>query len=67
MEDTVGVKDKKVLLGISRIMSKTGWGRDTVNDIMDSGELHVVKVGKRQYVHEEVLDKWLKGEYRKVD
>lgn len=61
------VKDKKVLLGIREIMSKTGFGRDTVNDIMDSGELYVVKVGKRQYVHEEVLDKWLKGEYRMAD
>lgn len=61
------VKDKKVLLGIRDIMSKTGFGRNTVNVIMDSGELYVVKVGKRQYVHEDVLDKWLKGECKMAD
>lgn len=58
------VKDvsEKVMIGVSEIMEKMGIGRDNAYEIIKSGEFPVKKIGRRYLVHEEVFDKWLRGE-----
>ncbi|UUZ80726.1 helix-turn-helix domain-containing protein [Paenibacillus sp. P26] len=53
---------EKVMLGVADIMKKMGIGRDRAYEIMKSGEFRSIKLGRRYLVHEEVFEKWLKGE-----
>ncbi|ASA26328.1 hypothetical protein B9T62_14035 [Paenibacillus donghaensis] len=53
---------EKVMIGIKDIMKKMGIGRDNAYVIIKRKEFHAIKVGRRYLVHEEVFDKWLRGE-----
>lgn len=56
---------EKVMIGVKDIMTKMGVGRDKAYEIIRKGEFHSIRVGRRFLVHEEVFDKWLKGEKTK--
>ncbi|MBT2736186.1 helix-turn-helix domain-containing protein [Bacillus sp. ISL-7] len=52
---------KKVILDVKGVMELIGIGRNGAYELMKSGEFHVVMVGKKYMVHEEVFHNWLKG------
>jgi excisionase family DNA binding protein len=52
----------KVMIGVTDIMKKMGVGRDRAYEIIRRGEFHTIKVGRRYLVHEDIFEKWLKGE-----
>lgn len=53
---------EKVMLAVKDVQRIMGIGRDASYVVMNSNSFPTVKVGKKLYVHKEVLDKWLKGE-----
>ncbi|HJV45855.1 MAG TPA: helix-turn-helix domain-containing protein [Bacillota bacterium] len=55
------MEQKKVMIGVKDIMRKMGIGRDRAYEIIKRGEFHTIKVGRRYLTHEDVFDKWLKG------
>lgn len=59
------MENEKVMLGVPEIMKKMGIGRDRAYEIVKSGEFKCHKVGRRYLVHEQVFDRWLKGEVSK--
>lgn len=54
--------DEKIMLGVKDIMKRMGIGRDRAYEIIKKGEFHSKQVGRRLLVHEDVFEKWLKGE-----
>lgn len=58
------VQNQKVMLGVKDIMTRMGIGRDRAYEIIRRGEFHYIKCGRRFLVHEDVFDKWLKGELK---
>lgn len=52
---------EKVMIGVKDIMNRMGIGRDRAYEIIKRGEFHVIKVGRRYLVHQEVFEEWLKG------
>ncbi|WP_082034203.1 helix-turn-helix domain-containing protein [Cohnella kolymensis] len=50
------------MLSVTDIMKKMGVGRNRAHEIINSGEFHVLKVGRRYLVHEQIFENWLKGE-----
>jgi excisionase family DNA binding protein len=56
--------NEKVMLGVKDIMKRMGVGRDRAYELIKRGEFHSIKVGRRYLVHENVFEKWLKGELK---
>jgi excisionase family DNA binding protein len=56
--------NEKVMLGVKDIMKRMGVGRDRAYEKIKSGEFHTIKVGRRYLVHEDIFEKWLKGELK---
>jgi excisionase family DNA binding protein len=56
---------EKVMLGVPDIMKKMGIGRDNAYSIIRSNQFPTIKIGRRYLVHEDIFDKWLKGELKK--
>ncbi|MEH7547800.1 helix-turn-helix domain-containing protein [Neobacillus vireti] len=52
----------KQMLGVKEVMAITGLGRAKAYELLKSGEFHVLKSGKKNLVHKEVLERYLKGE-----
>lgn len=50
------------MLDVKDIMNLTGIGRDKAYGLLHSKQFHVVKIGSKMLVHEEVFQNWLKGE-----
>lgn len=50
------------MLNVKDIMNLTGIGRDKAYGLLHSKQFHVVKIGSKMLVHEEVFQNWLKGE-----
>ena len=53
--------DKKVMLDVKNVMEMMGICKPKAYEIFNSGQFHVVKVGRKYMVHEEVFQDWLKG------
>jgi excisionase family DNA binding protein len=53
--------EEQSLLGVKDIMNRMKIGRNKAYEIIESGELHVIQLGKRVYIHPEVFENWLKG------
>lgn len=53
---------ESVMLGVKDIMLKMKIGRDRAYEIIKSNEFHTIKLGRKYYVHEEIFEKWLKGD-----
>lgn len=56
------MENGRVMIGVPDIMKKMGIGRDRALEILKSGEFPIKKLGRRYVVHEDVFDKWLRGE-----
>ncbi|EGL20069.1 MULTISPECIES: hypothetical protein [Paenibacillus] len=54
--------EKKVILGIKDIMERLQIGRNMAARILASDELHVFRINEKRFVHEDVFEKWLKGD-----
>ncbi|NCU18584.1 helix-turn-helix domain-containing protein [Pallidibacillus pasinlerensis] len=50
-----------VALDVSHIQSILGIGRRQAYDLVNSGQFHVVRIGKRIKVSREVFFNWLNG------
>jgi hypothetical protein len=55
-------KEQKVMLDAKDIMKFTGIGMDIAYGLLHSKQFHVVQIGSKLLVHEEVFQRWLKGE-----
>jgi predicted DNA-binding transcriptional regulator AlpA len=53
---------KKVMLDVKDVMDMMGICKPKAYEIFNSGQFHVVKVGRKYMVHKEVFENWLKGE-----
>ena len=49
------------MLDVKDVMAITGLGRAKAYELMKSGEFHVVKIGRKNLVHKEVFENYLKG------
>ena len=56
--------DKKVMLDVKNVMEMMGICKPKAYEIFNSGQFHVVKVGRKYMVHEEVFQDWLKGKQK---
>ncbi|WP_251028658.1 helix-turn-helix domain-containing protein [Bacillus sp. ISL-18] len=52
---------KKEMLEVKDVMDVMGICRPKAYEILKSGEFHVVKMGRKYLVHEEVFQNWLRG------
>lgn len=52
----------KVMLEVKDVMEMMGICKPKAYEIFNSGEFHVVRVGRKYLVHKEIFEKWLKGE-----
>jgi excisionase family DNA binding protein len=53
------------MLDVKDVMNLMGICRPKVYELFKKGEFHVVHVGRKMMVHEEVFHNWLKGEKTK--
>jgi excisionase family DNA binding protein len=56
---------KKVMLDVKDVMDMMGISKPKAYEVLNSGQFHVVKMGRKYLVHEEVFQNWLKGESKK--
>lgn len=61
--NTTAERKKQAMLGIPQVMQIVGIGRDKARELMM--ELNAVELGTRLKIHEDVLNSWLKGNYKK--
>jgi predicted DNA-binding transcriptional regulator AlpA len=50
------------MLEVKDVMSMMGICKPKAYEVFNSGEFHVVKLGRKYMVHKEIFENWLKGE-----
>ena len=56
---------EKIMLNVSDVMDMMGICKPKAYEVFNSGQFHVVKVGRKYMVHKEVFENWLKGDKTK--
>jgi predicted DNA-binding transcriptional regulator AlpA len=59
------MEQKKVMLSVKEVQEKIGCCKEYSYRLMNSNQFPTIKIGRMRFVHEDILNSWLRGEYNK--